>query len=69
MNYLGMIGGPQLLLLLALPILIITLIALIDVLKSKFKGNDKLIWIVLILFLTIFGALLYFIIGKGQKIK
>jgi len=69
MNYLGMIGGHQILLLLALPILIITLIALIDVLKSKFKGNDKLIWIVLILFLTIFGALLYFIIGKGQKIK
>lgn len=50
--------------------LLLPIIALIDVLRSNFKGsNDKLIWVLVILFLNIFGSVLYFLIGKRQKIK
>lgn len=45
------------------------LICLIDVLKSNFKGNDKIMWVLLLIFLNIIGALLYKFIGEKQKIK
>lgn len=45
------------------------LIYLIDVLKSNFKGNDKIMWVLLLIFLNIIGALLYKFIGEKQKIK
>ncbi len=52
------------LLALALPI-----IALIDILRSEFKGNDKIIWVILVLFFNLIGTLLYFMIGTKQKIR
>lgn len=45
------------------------LICLIDVLKSNFKGNDKIMWVFILIFLNIIGALLYKFIGEKQKIK
>jgi hypothetical protein len=48
--------------------LIIPLIALIDILKSKFEGNDKLIWVLVVLFLGVIGAALYLFIGRKQKL-
>jgi len=46
-----------------------TLIALIDVLRSNFRGNyGKLIWVLIILFLNVVGALLYLFIGRNQRI-
>lgn len=54
--------------LIILPVfLIIPLIALVDILKSKFEGNDKLIWVLVVLFLGVLGAVLYFFIGRKQK--
>ena len=54
------------------PILIIwliTLISLIDILKSTFPStNDKLVWVLIVLFLPIIGPILYFYIGQKQKI-
>lgn len=44
-------------------------ICLVDVLKSNFKGNDKIMWVLLLIFLNIIGALLYKFIGEKQKIK
>jgi 4-amino-4-deoxy-L-arabinose transferase-like glycosyltransferase len=46
-----------------------TLIALIDILKSRFNQNDKLVWIVVVLFFNLIGAIMYFTIGRKQKIK
>jgi len=43
--------------------------ALIDILKSKFDENNKLIWVLAVIFTNIVGATLYFFIGKKQKIK
>lgn len=68
MKILGMVGPWQVLILLVG--LLLPIIALVDVIRSNFKGaNDKLIWVLVILFLNIFGALLYFLIGTRQKIK
>ena len=68
MKILGMVGPWQVLILLVG--LLLSIIALVDVIRSNFKGsNDKLIWVLVILFLNIFGALLYFLIGTRQKIK
>lgn len=46
------------------------LFALIDIIRSDFRNsNDKLIWILIVLFLNFFGAVLYFAIGTNQKLK
>ena len=66
-----MIGPWQLIIILIAVFLgfIPTLIALIDIVKSKFDGNDKLVWVLVVLFFNLFGAIIYFAIGRKQKIK
>lgn len=50
-------------------IFLVPIIALIDVIRSNFQGtNDKLIWVIVILFLNIIGAVLYWTIGRTQRI-
>ncbi len=46
-----------------------TLIALIDILKSKFNGNDKIVWVLVVLFFNLIGAIIYFAVGRKQKNK
>lgn len=55
-----------LLFIISIPI-ILWIIALTDILKNDFEGNEKLVWVILILFLPILGALLYFSIGRLRK--
>ena len=70
MIYLGMIGPWQIIILLmAFLGIILTIITLIDILKSKFEGNNKIVWVLVVLFINLIGAILYFTIGKNQKIK
>lgn len=71
MQILGFIGPQELIvILLIVPIfLIIPIIALVDILKSEFEGNNKIIWVLVLLFLWIIGAILYYFIGRDQKIK
>lgn len=64
---LGIVGPFQLLILVF--ILLLPLIALIDILRNDFKGNDKIIWVLIVLFLPILGTILYFLIGASKKIK
>ena len=44
-----------------------TVLALIDIIKSEFQGKTKLIWLLVVIFLSLFRAILYFLIGKEQK--
>lgn len=68
--FLGMIGPWQIILIFATIFgLILPLIALIDIIRSEFEGNNKLIWVLIVIFLSILGALLYFAIGRRQKIN
>jgi len=50
-------------------VLLFPIVALVDVLRNNFKDNDKIIWILLIIFLPILGAVLYFLIGRGKRLK
>lgn len=71
MIYIGMeiIGIWQTILIVLLIVgFLLPVIALIDILKSEFKGNDKIIWVLVVLFLNLIGTLLYFSIGRKQKI-
>lgn len=49
--------------------LLLPILAIIDILTSEFKGNDKIVWLLVVIFLSFFGAILYLVIGKEQKIK
>jgi len=69
MTYLGMIGIWQIIIiLLAFGGIILTIMALIDILKSEFEGNNKIVWVLVVLFFNLIGSILYFTIGKDQKI-
>ena len=44
--------------------------ALIDIIRNQFKRPmDKLVWTLVVLFIAILGAILYFVIGKQQKVQ
>lgn len=49
--------------------IILSIISFFDILKSKFEGNDKMIWVLVILFVPIIGEIAYLTIGRKQKIK
>lgn len=69
-TFIGLGGQEVIFILLVLGILfLLPLIALVDVIRSDFRGsNDKLIWVIVILFLNIIGALLYLVIGRNQRV-
>lgn len=43
--------------------------AFIDILKNEFTGNNKLIWVIVVLFVPLIGSIAYFFIGTKQKLK
>jgi 4-amino-4-deoxy-L-arabinose transferase-like glycosyltransferase len=64
------IGIPELIILLFLLLLGIPwIIAFIDILRSDFRDNNKLIWLLAVIFVPFIGLIAYFFIGRKQKIK
>lgn len=64
--------GPQeivIILLASLVMFVIPIIALIDILRNEFEGNNKIIWVIVILLTWLLGAILYYFIGRQQKIE
>ena len=58
---------------LLIPLAIIFFLALpfieiIDILRSKFQGNDNLLMLLIVIFIP-FGAIIYFIVGPSKKIR
>jgi hypothetical protein len=43
------------------------LFAFVDILRSDFKGNNKLIWLIAVIFVPFFGFIAYLFIGRKQK--
>jgi hypothetical protein len=41
----------------------------VDILKSKFRGNNNIKWILAVTFLPIIGVILYYTLGVKQKIS
>lgn len=49
--------------------LILPILAISDIIKRNFRNPiDKLIWILVVLFMPIVGSMIYFWVGKGQKV-
>lgn len=71
LSLLGMVGGFQLLIILFVVLigLLLPLIALIDILRNEFTGSNKIVWVIVVLLFPFLGAILYFLIGSGQKIR
>lgn len=70
MNHYLMIGPWQIILILSIVFLgvIATIIALIDIVRNEFSGNNKMVWVLVVLLANFLGALLYFVIGRKQKL-
>ncbi|MDF1576724.1 MAG: PLDc N-terminal domain-containing protein [Bacteroidales bacterium] len=70
MTFLFLFGGGLLLtLFVVLFIFLIPLLALISALMNDFPGNEKIIWVLIILFLPFLGSVLYFLIGRNQRMS
>lgn len=71
MELLGVIGPQELIVILIVTsgFFLLPILALVDIVRSKFEGNLQLIWILVVLFFNIIGSILYFIIGRNQKIQ
>jgi len=55
--------------LMVLAIIALPVIALVDIVKSNFKdSNTKLMWVIIVLVLPLMGTILYFAVGRGQKL-
>jgi len=70
MELLGIIGPFQIFLFLMILFItgVLPILALLDILRSEFAGNNKIMWVLIVLFMNIIGSILYFLIGKNQKI-
>lgn len=51
-----------------LGVIVFWLWSLIDILKSDFEGNGKIVWLLVVFFLSLLGSILYLFIGRKQKI-
>jgi len=70
MTLLGIIGLAELVVILfvGLFLFLLPLIAIVDIIRSKFEGNMQLIWVIIVIFFNVIGTILYFFIGRNQKI-
>lgn len=61
------IGEMVVILFILLPVILLV-ISLTDILKHDFEGNNKIVWVFVVAVLPVIGSILYFAIGRGQKI-
>lgn len=71
MELLGVIGPQELIIILIVAggFFLLPLLALVDIVRNKFEGNMQIIWVLIVIFFNIIGSILYFIIGRNQKIQ
>jgi len=49
-------------------VLLLPIIAIIDILRSKFEGNDNILMLLIVIFIPL-GSILYFILSPSRKIR
>lgn len=65
----GDFGGFEILIVLAIVFFIaVPIVSIIDIVRSDFYDNNKIIWVLTVLFLGAAGALIYYFIGTKQKV-
>ncbi|MBI6118516.1 PLDc N-terminal domain-containing protein [Salegentibacter sp. F60176] len=50
-----------------LAVLMMAVLAIVSLLRKNFKGRHQLIWLLIIIFLPLFGPILYFLIIKRYR--
>ena len=63
----ALVGGGVLFLVIALIASVVWIWALIDCLTSGMPTNEKVLWVLVIFFLHLLGAILYFAIGRKGR--
>ncbi len=53
--------------LLALVVFVLDILAIVDCIKGSKKGEEKALWILLILFLPLVGLILYYLLAKSKN--
>ena len=49
---------------------IIVVVALVDIIRNEFnQSHGKLVWIIVVILLPVIGSVLYYFIGRKQKIE
>lgn len=49
---------------------IIVVVALVDIIRNEFnQSHNKLVWIMVVILLPVIGSVLYYFIGRKQKIE
>jgi len=71
MILLGFIGPQEIIIILivSLFLFILPIITLVDIIRSEFTGNNKIMWVLIVIFFNVIGSILYFLMGKNQKVK
>ncbi|TKK68655.1 hypothetical protein FC093_11100 [Ilyomonas limi] len=48
---------------------ILSIWAILDIVKSSFReSTNKIVWLLVVLFLPLLGVILYFAIGRSQRV-
>ncbi len=55
--------------LIGLAYLILLIYSITDILKHEFTGNNKIVWILVVIFFQPLGAILYLLMGDKHKIN
>ena len=49
--------------------LVVWIVAIIEIAQSDFKGeNDKIVWLLIVILVGIIGALIYYAVGRKQRL-
>ncbi|MEN6616928.1 MAG: PLDc N-terminal domain-containing protein [Syntrophorhabdus sp.] len=43
--------------------------AIVSILRGNFQGNDKVVWLLVVILLYTLGVILYFFIGRKKKLR
>lgn len=71
LSFIGGIGGQELIVIFfLLAPMLLTLLALIQCLNAKFEqGSDRLVWVLLLIFMPLLGPILWWTIGIRKTIR
>ena len=66
----GLGGSEMIILFLAIGVLLLPAFCLIDIIRSHFADStNKIIWVLIVLFLPYLGSILYLAIGRSQRVR
>lgn len=70
MTFLFLFGGGLIVtVMVILFIILLPLLALLSVLMNDFQGNEKIMWVLIIIFLPFLGSVLYFLVGRDKRMN